>query len=279
MLIFLNLLNILIPLGYLLLVLDYLVYFIEKPGWSRRSVTPLARTVVAAHLLYLVLQTVAFRHVPLADVWEASSFVAFALTLVYLILEWRLGDKATGVFLLTPALLFQIVSSAFVTYSADVNPILRSSWFGSHVTAALLGYAAFAIAAVYGGLYVALYRQLKDGKVGLIFERLPNLEILSKLNLAALLFGWGMLTLAITVGIIWSTGLTSSGQMEIDLLRDPKFVSTVAIWTLYGICAGGRYFLRWPSRVLGYLSVAAFVLMLASTLAINLILLSFHSFI
>jgi len=279
LLVTLKLLNILIPLGYLVAVLNYLVYYLDKPAWSRTSVTPLARLVVTLHFLSLVLTTVAFRHVPLANVWEAFSFVAFALALVYLVVEWRLQDRATGFFLLTPALLFQIVSSAFVTHNADVNPILRSSWFGSHVTTALLGYAAFAIAAVYGALYIALYRQLKGGRVGLIFERLPNLEILSRLNLFAMVFGWCTLTLAIIVGIFWWASLQATGALEINLLTDPKFLSTVGVWLLYGICVGGRYFFRWPSRVLGYISVAAFLLMLASTMAVNLVLPSFHSFV
>jgi ABC-type transport system involved in cytochrome c biogenesis permease subunit len=275
----LDLLNILIPLGYLLAVLNYLVYFVDIPSWSRGSVTPLARTVVGLHFVYLVLQTVAFRHVPLANVWEAFSFIAFALALVYLLLEWRLEDKATGVFLLSPALFFQIVSSAFITHTAQVNPVLRSSWFGSHVTAALLGYGAFAIAAVYGALYLLLYRELKGGRVGLIFQRLPDLESLSRLNLGALTFGWGALTLAIIVGTIWSLTLSASGRMDIDLLADPKFLSTVSVWVIYGLCVGGRYLFRFSGRVVAYLSLAAFLLMLASSFAVNLVLPSFHTFI
>ncbi len=47
---------------------------------------------------------------------EAFSFIAFALALVYLFLEWWMKDKATGVFLLAPPLFFQIVSSAFITH-------------------------------------------------------------------------------------------------------------------------------------------------------------------
>jgi ABC-type transport system involved in cytochrome c biogenesis permease subunit len=277
-LVLLKLLNVVLPLGYLLVVLNYLVYFVSKNDLSRDTVTPLARAVVTLHLLYLAVTTATFRHVPLANVWEAFSLVAFALAAVYLILEWRLQDKATGVFLLAPALFFQIVSSAFVTHSAQVNPILRSSWFGIHVTTALLGYAAFAIAAVYGTLYLMLYRQLKGSRIGLIFQRLPNLESLSGLNLHALLFGWSALTLAILFGIIWSSALLASGELEVNLLADPKFLSTVFIWVVYGICVGGRYLFRWPSRMLGYISLAAFLLMLASSMAVSLFFSSFHSF-
>ncbi len=277
MLTLLKLLNIVLPLGYLLVFLNYLVYFVQKHEWSRRSITNLARSVVSLHAIYLVLSIAVFRHIPLANVWEAFSFIAFALALVYLFLEWWMKDKATGVFLLAPPLFFQIVSSAFITHSSQVPDILRSPLFGFHVMSALLGYAAFAIAAVYGGLYLLQYRALKGTSVGLIFQRLPNLEIMSKLILGALIFGWCMLTLAIIVGTEWSLQLLSSGLIE-DPFIDPKFLSTVLIWMIYGICIGGRYILNWPSRILARISLLAFLMMIASTLAVNLFISSFHSF-
>ncbi|MFO7768824.1 MAG: cytochrome c biogenesis protein CcsA [bacterium] len=279
MLVLLELLNILLPLGYLLAVLNYLVFFVSAPDWSRESVTPVAWTVAGLHLVYLVLETIAYRHVPIANVWEAFSFVAFALTVVYLVLESILNDKATGVFLLAPALFFQIVSSAFVTHTTEVAPILRSSLFGFHVSAALLGYAAFAIAAVYGTLYILLYRELKGHRVGLIYQRLPSLEILGRLTSTALSFGWITLTLAIILGAVWSVSLQQSGQLTGSFLTDPKFLSTLVVWFLYGICVWGRWLFKWPTRWLAWLSIAAFVLMVFSSFAVNLFLKSFHSFI
>jgi ABC-type transport system involved in cytochrome c biogenesis permease subunit len=274
----LQLLNVLLPLAYLLAVLDYLALFTTRAPWTVRSATGLAWGVVIGHGAYLILNTIAFRHVPLANVWEAFSFVAFALTTVYLVLEWRLGNKATGVFLLTPALFFQVVSSAFVTHTAEVEDILRSSWFGVHVTAALLGYAAFAVAAVYGLLYLMLYASLKGTNVGLVFQRLPNLEVLGKLNISALLFGWGNLTVAIIIGIVWVTGLESSGRIESNFVSDPAFLSAIFVWALYSICLGGRYALKWPSRYLARISLVTFGLLLASSFLVNLVVESFHSF-
>ncbi len=279
MLVLLELLNVLLPLGYLLAVLNYLVYFVGAPEWSRETVTPVARTVAAVHLVYLVIETIVFRHVPIANVWEAFSFVAFALTVVYLVLESILKDKATGVFLLAPALFFQIVSSAFVTHTTEVEPILRSSLFGFHVSAALVGYAAFAIASVYGTLYILLYRDLKGHRVGLIFQRLPNLEILGRLTSTALSFGWIILTVAIILGAVWSVSLQQAGMLTGSFLTDPKFLSTLLVWFLYGICVWGRWLFKWPTRWLAWLSIAAFVLMVFSSFAVNLFLKSFHSFI
>jgi ABC-type transport system involved in cytochrome c biogenesis permease subunit len=274
----LQLLNILLPLGYLLAVLDYLVLYTSRPQWSVKSATTVARSVAAVHGVYLILSAIAFEHVPVANVWESFTFVAFAITAVYLVLEWWLEDQATGVFLLAPALFFQVVSSAFLTQTREVDPILQSSWFGIHVTAALIGYAACAVAAVYGLLYMLLYRSLKGTNVGLIFHRLPNLEVLGRLNVSAMSFGWVCLALAILVGTVWARGLVVRGELEGSLLSDPKFSTTVVVWVLYSLCLGGHYLLKWPGRRLAWISVVAFLLMVASSILLNVYVESFHSF-
>jgi len=274
----LQLLNTLLPLGYLLAALAYLVVFMESPEWARKWATPITAAVAGAHFLYLLLCTVAFRHLPVANSWEGFTFIAFAMVLVYLALEWRWKDKATGIFLLIPVLFFQVLSSAFVTHSREVDEILRSPLFAVHVTAALMGYVALSVAAVYGAMYGLLYRELKKSRVGLIFRRLPSLETLSRLNMGAVVFGWVGLSLAIILGSIWARELMLAGRLEGTLYTDPKFLLTVGLWVLYGLTLGGRYVFRWPNRQLAYLSIGAFLLMVSSSLAVNLILPSFHQF-
>ena len=274
----LQLLNVLLPLGYLLAVVLYGTLYISETPWSTKVAPRFAQGLALVHGGYLALAGAVFEHVPVANMWEGMTFIAFALTAVYIGLEWRLGIRSTGAFLLTPAFVFQVLSSAFVTHTREVEEILRSPWFGVHVTSALLGFAALAIAAVYGALYVLLYRSLKGSKVGLVFRRLPSLDVLGRLNWHAMVVGWVGLTLAILVGIVWVAGLQSRGEITGNFLADPKFLSTVAIWGLYGLCLAGRLVFRWPSRRLATVSLVSFVLMLCSTMVITIFLESFHRF-
>ncbi len=274
----LQLLNVLLPLGYLLAAVAYLVVFMEAPEWARPWATRITVWVVGAHVVYLFLASLTFQHVPVANAWEGFTFIAFAMAVVYLGLEWRWKDQATGVFLLVPVLFFQILSSAFVTHTREVDEILRSPLFAVHVTSALLGYVALSVAAVYGAMYALLYRELKKHRVGLIFRRMPNLETLSRLNLGAVLLGWIALTLAILIGSLWADELASQGRLEGTFYTDPKFLLTVVLWVLYGLTLGGRYLFRWPNRQLAYLSMVAFLLMVGSSLAMTLIFPSFHQF-
>lgn len=273
----LAILNGILPLGYLVALLAYLGVFTEK-GALERVATPLTWGVVLVHAAYLMLETLAFRHVPVANTWESLTFIAFAVALVYLILEWRQGERSTGVFVLAVALLLQTLSSAFITHTQEVPAILRSSMFAVHVTAALLGYVGLAVSAIYGIMYLLQYRQLKQQHVGLLFQRLPNLETLSRLNIGALGLGWLGLTVAILAGMTWATTLQLSGQLEGSFLTDPKFLLTVGLWVLYGLCLGGRYALRWANRTLATVSIVGFALMLASSLMVTLVLPSFHDF-
>src|SRR5258706_265103 len=91
-----------------------------------------------------------------------------------------------------------------IHFVATLLPILWSPLLGLHISAARLGYSAFAVSAIYGLLYVLLYHELKAQQFGIIYKRLPSLEVLSAMNLRAAVFGLACLTLAIAVGSLWS---------------------------------------------------------------------------
>jgi ABC-type transport system involved in cytochrome c biogenesis permease subunit len=274
----LTVLNGLLPVAYLLALLGYLVVFTRQGSPLGRWVTAFAWLVVGIHAGYLVLSGITYEHVPLATTWESLTFIAFAVVLVYLVLEWQMGDRSTGVFLLSGVLLLQILSTAFISHTGEVPDILRSPMFGIHVSTALLGYVALAVSAVYGLMYLIQYRQLKQRNVGLLFQRLPNLETLSRLNVRALGIGWVGLTVAIVAGTIWAVTLARTGELQVNLLQDAKFLLTMGLWVVYGVCLAGLYLFQWPKRTLAYISVVGFVLMLGSSLLVTLRFPSFHDF-
>ncbi len=274
----LAILNGFLPLGYLAALLAYLGVFTERKTLERVA-TPLTWGVVLIHAAYLMLEALAYGHVPVANTWESLTFVAFAVALVYLVLEWRQAERSTGVFVVAAALLLQTLSSVFIVHTQEVPEILRSPMFAVHVTAALVGYVGLAISAIYGIMYLLQYRQLKEQHVGVLFQRLPNLETLSRLNIGALGLGWILLTLAIAAGLVWALTLQGTGEIQGPILTDPKFLMTVGLWVLYGLCLGGRYLLRWANRTLATISIVGFVLMLASSLMVTLVLSSFHDFV
>jgi HemX protein len=271
-------LNGLLPVGYLIALLGYLAVFVRQQAPYGPWVTGFTRGVVALHGVYLIMSGIEYEHVPLATTWESLTFTAFAVALVYLVLEWQMRDRSTGLFLLAGVLLLQILSTAFIRHTGEVPDILRSPMFGIHVSTALLGYVAMAVSALYGLIYMIQYRQLKQRHVGLLFQRLPNLETLSRMNVRAMGIGWLGLTVAILAGTVWAYNLSRTGQLQVNLLQDPKFLLSVAVWLVYGGCLAGLYVLGWPKRTLASVSVVAFLLLLGSSLTVTLLFPSFHDF-
>ncbi len=271
-------LNGLLPVGYLLALLAYVFVFAQpeaRVAWAAPAIT---WVVVTVHVVYLVLSGLAYRHIPLANTWESLTFIAWAVALVYLVLEWQMRDRATGAFLLAGVLFLQMLSTAFITHSGEVPEILRSPMFGIHVTTAMIGYVSLAVSALYGVMYLLQYRQLKRKQVGLLFQRLPNLETLSRLNVWALGLGWSALTAAILAGTVWALTLEHTGQLDVNLLVDPKFLLTAAVWFVYGACLLGLWLFRWPKSTLASVTVFAFGFMVASSLTVTLLIPSFHDF-
>ena len=95
---------------------------------------------------------------------------------------------------------------------------------------ALVGYAAFAVAATYGFLFLRLYRELKAGKFSLFFfGKLPPLEVLERMMSGALMVGFVALTGAVATGVVWAREVLPPGAW----LGDIKIVATVVTWALY----------------------------------------------
>jgi ABC-type transport system involved in cytochrome c biogenesis permease subunit len=225
------------------------------------------------HLVYLLMRTVHFNHPPITNVFEIFTVLAFSVTFSYFILELMTDIRGTGPFIIIISIVFQIISSLFIRDIVVVKEVLRSNLLGLHVFSALLGYSSFTISAVYGFLYLTLYKDLKLNKFGLIFNRLPNLEVLETLSYYSAVIGFVLLTFAIIIGIIWLPIAFPKFS-----LVDPKLIGTFLVWILYGIGILTKTFGKWRGKKVVSLSIIGFVIAILSTMVTNFLSLSFHSF-
>jgi ABC-type transport system involved in cytochrome c biogenesis permease subunit len=170
-------------------------------------------------------------------------------------------------------LIFQIINTAFPKLDRQVPEILRSTLFSIHVSAAVLGYSAFAVAAVYGLLYLLLYRVIRHKKFGLLFQRLPSLDILDRMNVVAASAGFICLTVAILAGTVWSHRVF--GGVNVD----PKVLVALLTWVVYGLALAGRRFVSWKGPRMAFSSVVGFLVILFSIFAVNFFLTKFHVFV
>lgn len=267
-----HLLNTLLPMLYAVAAMNYSIDFFRDDPFARRMTRPLLGAVLASHTTYLVLRIAAFGHVPLASLAEVLTCVALAVAVVYATLEWATRNQRTGMFVMIVPFGFQTLASAFISDEAKFPEILKSPLFGLHTSTAVLGYTAFAVSAIYGVLYLMLYHDLKASRFGLVYRRLPPLDVLARMSLRAATLGIVFLSVTILAGMLWAT------QRSTSFAGDPKFITTLIVWTVYGAGLGLHYGLHWTGRRTIAVTLIGFTIMVVSLIAVRLWFTTFHVF-
>lgn len=271
-------LDILVPLLYVLAWGNYVLLFFRDGGGARRTVTPFLLVAAAVHWTSIVSTAMTHRRCPLGNLPEVLSVLAFAVVVVYVVLERRQGNKHTGPFLLGLVIPIAIVASAVAPSVQEPSPLLKSPLFGLHTTMALLGYAAFLVCTVYGAMYLLMHHALKARSFGLVFHRLPSLDGLASMATGGAVIGFLALTATIGVGMIWGASALQQAMLPDGFWGDPKIALTLLVWVVYGLGLAARFLLRWSNRPTMVLFLAAFVVAVLAVVALNTVLPTFHRF-
>jgi len=191
---------------------------------------------------------------PLADFGEILSFLAWSLTLFYLLVGPTYRISLLGVFTAPVVVVFQGV--ALLPGVLDMPPEALSGgnpWHETHSAMSVLGYGAYALAAVAGVMFLVLDKQLKHQllKSGL-FQNLPPVRELM-ISLTRLLWlGTGLLT----IGIIAGLNMPREGGAH------AHFVAAIAVWVGYVALLAVKHIRGLTGRRLSLVAVALFLLSL-----------------
>lgn len=266
-------LNYSLPIFYFLLVWVYGKAFFADKSWAKHFKTPFLIGTLAFHLFYLAARTAAFRHLPVTTVFEIFSTLAFSVSATYCIIEFLSHRKETGYFILNIAFFFQLISTFFIKDTPIVPEILRSPFFGTHVSCALTGYAAITIAGAYGLMYLILYHEMKSSRFGAIYKKLPTLESLERMTMTAIKLVVVLLGTAISFGIIWLRQVYQN-----EYYADPKLIGTIIIWLMYVALVIARKHFFIQGRKIMIFSIAGFLVSFFSMTVINIYFSEFHRF-
>jgi ABC-type transport system involved in cytochrome c biogenesis permease subunit len=268
-----TLLNILLPILYSFTFGIYTYDFWKGEKKFTNSKRVFLFLTLFLHIIYILIRTVFFNHPPITNVFEIFTVLAFSISFSYFILELVTDIRGTGPFIIVISIIFQVISSIFIKDLPIVKDILRSNLLGIHVVSALLGYSGITVSAVYGFLYLTLYKDIKLNKFGLIYNRLPNLEVLEILSYYSAVIGFIMLSFAIIIGIIWLPKAFPDFKFA-----DPKLIGTFIVWILYCIGIISKTFGKWRGKKVIFLSIIGFVIAILSTMFTNFLSSSFHTF-
>jgi len=269
-----NLLETILPIAYALVTLAYGLAFVRDDAYAAGWRTRLLIFTLVAHFLYIGTHTAEYSRCMVTTPFEIMSLIAFTITTTYAYIEHRTQSRETGFFMLFVAFMFVVVSAVMTRMPSIPNPVLKDNTVGIHVSTAIFGYGALAISAVYGFLFLILYRNIRRNTFGPFFKHLPSLESLEKLSVVAAAIGLTFLTVAMLVAMIWLPDAIANFSYA-----DPKLVITALVWLLYAGVLLSYYAFKIDSRKVMLLSVSGFLLALFSMTVINLLFSSFHRFV
>jgi len=246
-------LNQLVSILYIATTCLYGAHFFVDQQWAKRFKQPFLIGTVVTHILYLGLLTSEGYSISYSTM-NLMSMVGFTLTTTYLFTEFTTKSDKTGFFVISFAAGAQLISSILTTQIQSAGTTFTGIGIGIHLLAAVFGFSAIAIAGIYSILYLLLFRQIQQNRFELFFQRLPNLEVLEKLTMHAVSLGFLFLTITIFAGVV-----EQKASGDVITLFEPKLVTLVVIWLLYGTGIIVKPLIGWDIKHMAYLFIFLFL--------------------
>ncbi len=121
-----------------------------------------------------------------------------------------------------------------------------------------ISYIAFLASSIAAVLYLVQDHALKAKLSGVIFNRLPSLSFLDKLNYRAIGLGFPLLTLSVLSGIIWAKSIHGIYWWGYN---SRQFYSMI-LWLVYAVILHVRLSAKLRGRKVALLSIAAFFIII-----------------
>jgi len=214
-----------------------------------------------------------YGHAPLSNLYESLVFFSWVTILVYLVLEWRIGNRVIGAFA-TP---FASLTMAYASFSPRVEdaiqpliPALQSNWLIAHVVTCFLGYASFAVACGLGIMYL-IRGDSREGDG--IISSLPRKRVIDDLMHQTIVFGFLWLSIGIITGAVWANEAWGTYWSW-----DPKETWSLITWFVYAIALHARFVKGWTGNRIAYLSIIGFISVIFTYFGVNFLLSGLHSY-
>ncbi len=263
-------------LGYITFVyfcsfMLYLMMMVMDKRLLGKIATIVTTAGLAAHTFALGLRWVeSYRigigHAPLSNLYESLIFFAWTIILLYLITEWRTGNKSIGPFATPIAFLAMAYASYSPNISSQIQPLipaLQSNWLIAHVITCFFGYAAFALAFGLSIMYLLKRRDRAAQSAGFL-RIIPGAAVLDDLSYQMVVIGFLLLTLGIITGSVWAHSAWGSYWTW-----DPKETWSLITWLVYAAFLHSRLIRGWRGKKLAVLSIVGFSCVLFTYFGVN----------
>ncbi|MCK4993684.1 MAG: c-type cytochrome biogenesis protein CcsB [Candidatus Omnitrophica bacterium] len=211
---------------------------------------------------------------PMSNLYESMALFAWAIVMVFLIIEYRFHLSIIGAFIMPLAFLITGYSSLLDETVTPLMPALQSYWLTIHVMSCFFSYACFTCAFCLGVMYLLQERQLKLKHTGKLLEVLPSLEVMDSINYNMVFFGFILLSAGIITGSIWATQAWGNWWSW-----DPKETWSFITWIIYAAYLHARLNSGWRGKRAAILSIIGFACVIFTYLGVSYLLPGLHSYL
>jgi cytochrome c-type biogenesis protein CcsB len=265
--------SVITTLLYAVGTVGYLIYVIRTEKAIHRIAYGFLLTGFLSHTIGLVMLVSQIRQMPVTTLPQTFSLFAWAIVGSYLAFQLKFNIRILGTFVSPLAVVFMLLSSAIPSQVIPNSKLFKSFWLTLHVATMFIGMAIFALAFCAGIMYLLQERQIKTKSFGLLYRRLPSLEVLDSLNYVCLTFGFPLITIGLISGFVYAGAVWSSFWHW-----DPKEVLSVVTWLIYAVLLHERLAVGWRGRRAAIMAIIGFSVILVTFVGTSVILKVHHSF-
>lgn len=232
--------------------------------WTQNAGLAAMITGFASHTFWIGTICTITGHPPITNLAEASSFVAWVVFVIELVLFFRYRVHAASFFVYPLVLILLTISAVAREPFAKLNPGLRSNLFTLHLLSTTLGVAGLLIGLAFSYLAYVQDRALREKTRGRLWEWIPSLNVCKTVSYRALSIGFSIYTVGIVTGVLWSYR-TNVGLMELRI----KQIGAVVAWVLFAVLLQSYISGVFRGRRTVVISACALVAILVAILGIH----------
>ncbi len=270
---FILLFSVMATLLYGVGTVGYLIYVIRTDQAIHRIAYGFLLAGFLSHTSGLVLLAVYIRQMPVTTMSQTFSLFGWTVVGSYLAFQLKFNIRILGTFVSPLAVIFMLLSSAIPGRAIPSSQLFKSVWLTLHVATTFIGMAIFALAFCAGIMYLLQEQQIKRKNFGLLYRRLPSLEVLDSLNYVCLTFGFPLITIGLISGFVYAGAVWRSFWHW-----DPKEILSVVTWLIYAVLLHERLAVGWRGRRAAIMAIIGFSVILVAFVGTSVILKVHHSF-
>lgn len=259
--------------AYLLSTIGYAVSLVEKRIRAAKVSTFIFLAGLGLHTLFLISRVVEAGYNPIVTLHDFLMLFAWILSGSYLAFQLKTKTRVLGALISPLALILMIIASERLGDAVVVPQALKGGLVPVHIILSVTGEVLFTLACLAGVMYLIQEVLIKNHRVNNFSRLLPPLRDLDRINSLCLLWGFPFFTFGVIAGSLWASSVWGS-----PWAWDPKQVWTLIAWLFYALLIHQRLAIGWTGRKSAVLSIAAFSILLAGFISINLYSVSVHSF-